>query len=68
MFNTSGINALIELFHIQSQFEQLTFIHQVLNNSQHTKSLQLDSLSTDNLRFKDGVFYPHCGETYIINV
>lgn len=67
MFSTSSINTLIELFHNLSQSEQLAFISQVLtNNSQHPEPVPTETQSPDNLRFKDGVFCPHCGETHII--
>ena len=65
MISTSSINTLIELFHNLSQSEQLDLISQVLiNNSQHTEPIPLETQSPDNFRFKDGVFCPHCGETY----
>ena len=62
-----SVNTLIELFHNLSQSEQLAFISQVLTNSSQTpKPIQPESLSPDNLRFKDGVFCPYCGDTHII--
>lgn len=64
MFASSSINTLIELFHNLPQSEQLAFISQVLtNNRQHSESFQPKSQSPDSIRFKDGVFCPHCGET-----
>lgn len=67
MISTSSINTLIELFHNLPQSEQLAFISKVLtNSSQTTKTIQPESQSPDNLRFKDGVFCSHCGDTHII--
>ena len=67
MFCTSSVSTLIDLFHNLSQAEQLSFISHVLTNStQHSESSIPKTESADNLRFKDGVYCPHCGDTNIV--